>query len=47
MVHRCVKVKTGEEFAVKSFQFEDEHLPNIKANFLHMKRLEHAHIARY
>jgi serine/threonine protein kinase len=47
VVYRCSKRKTGEIFAAKSFKFEDEHVPNLKANFILQKSLNHPSIIRY
>ncbi len=47
VVFKCRKRRTGDEFAAKSFTFEDEHLPALKANFLFLSRLKHPHIIKY
>lgn len=47
VVNRCVKNSTGKEYAVKSFRFEDEHLPGLKANFLVINSLNHPNIINY
>lgn len=47
VVYRCRRIKTDEIFAVKSFQFEDQHLASIRANFVNMKRLDFPHLVRY
>ena len=47
VVYRCRQRKTGEIFAVKSFKFEDEDIPRLKANFLLQKSLNHPSIIRY
>jgi len=47
VVRKCKKRQTGEILAVKTFRFEDEHLPGLKSNFLIMKRLNHPNILKY
>ncbi len=47
VVHRCIKKRTGENYAVKSFMYDDEQLPELKANFLIMKSLSHPCIIKY
>lgn len=47
VVSRCVKNSTGKEYAVKSFRFEDEHLPSLKSNFLVMSNMSHPNIVNY
>ena len=47
VVHRCRKRRTSEEFAAKTFRFEEEHLPALKANFLVLNRLKHPYIIKY
>ena len=47
VVRKCKRRQNGEIFAVKSFSFDDEHLPGLKSNFLIMKRLKHPNIIKY
>lgn len=47
VVHRCVKRRTGQSYAVKSFMFDDEQLPELKANFFLLRSLNHPSIIRY
>ena len=45
--HRCRQRETGQELAVKIFNYQDEQLTNLKANFGIMKRLDHKNIVKY
>jgi serine/threonine protein kinase len=47
VVHRCRRRSSGEDFAVKSFSFEEEHVPGLKSNFLVQKGLSHPSIISY
>ena len=47
VVYRCQKKSNEEEFAVKTFTFEDEHLQGLKTNFFIMKGLSHPNIVNY
>lgn len=47
VVHRCLKKRSGMEYAVKSFVFDDEHIPQILSNFVLMKGLNHRNIVKY
>lgn len=47
VVHRCRKKRSGLEYAVKSFMFDDEHIPQIRTNFVLVKGLAHRNIIQY
>lgn len=47
VVHRCKKKRSGVEYAVKSFMFDDEHIPQIRGNFVLVKDLNHQNLVKY
>ncbi len=47
VVHRCKKKRSGVEYAVKSFMFDDEHIPQIRSNFVLVKGLNHRNLVKY
>jgi serine/threonine protein kinase len=47
VVHRCIKRRSGQEYAVKMFMFDDEQLPDLKSNFLLIKNLHHRNLIKY
>lgn len=46
-MHRCIKRRSGQQFAVKTFMFDDEQLPDLKSNFLLIKNLRHRNLIQY
>lgn len=47
VVHRCIKKRSGAVYASKSFMFEDEHLLQLRYNFLLVKNLNHRNVIQY
>jgi serine/threonine protein kinase len=47
VVYKCKHRETKQEFAVKSFRIEDEHLPMLRSTFLAMHQLSHVGIIKY
>ena len=47
VVHRCIKKKTGREYAAKAIMFEDEHITQLRYNYILMKSLSHRNIVKY
>ena len=47
VVHRCRKRKTGTDYAAKALMFEDEHLPQLRENFVLLRHLSHRNIVQY
>lgn len=47
VVHRAVKKRTGDIYAVKCFKIEDEHLYEVKSTFQILRSLNHDGIVKY
>lgn len=46
-VHRCEYRETGKVYAVKMISMDEEHILELKKNFLSIKHLRHPNIIRY
>lgn len=46
-VNKCIKIKSGKLFAVKSSMMDDEHIMGIKENFLSIHAITHPNIIQY
>ena len=47
MVRKCKKKKNGKIYAVKSIMMDDEHILELKNNFLAVKGLKHPNVVQY
>jgi cyclin-dependent kinase-like len=46
-VYKCKHKESGRLFATKKFKFEEEHILELKRNFINLKELRHSSIIRY
>jgi serine/threonine protein kinase len=46
-VNKCRKLRSGKIYAVKSLMMEEEHIMELKENFLAIYSLDHPNIVKY
>ena len=46
-MYRCQHLKTGRIYAAKKIKFEEEHILDLKRNFINLKELRHPSIIQY